>query len=362
MDASKVLLSPDAFHLKLKEAIEINNIDYDKFKKTVMEKTFEPSKEWIEKQKDEKFQNLFKQLWPNVYSRINTPEPPHKPASQILAEIELQRMLHDQKLKQDFKYTLAAIDTVPTTANHHCCSSNVHSCNCLKVCQVTSGHTPHLSTLYAKKEPVVEKKTYPNVMSSYDFPWQPFKYSETLVKSSYNPASLQNETNLLKEIQESQEKLKANQKLEKTTDLVDDMISKFKLLQDDMKKKSEALRLKSELSDLKQEIHRRSRSRSKSRSRLSSDSDMSSRERTLSHIRPSTSTYSILKKHTPICSNHSPSVSFSSAHKSSNRKSFDSDMLRGSRHVNPKVKCWNCNCTKTHSCAHRREKNDMNIY
>jgi hypothetical protein len=57
-----------------------------------------------------------------------------------------------------------------------------------------------------------------------------------------------------------------------TTDLVDDMISKFKLLQDDMKKKSEALRLKSELNDLKQEIHRQSRSRSKSRSRLSSDS------------------------------------------------------------------------------------------
>ncbi len=322
--------------------------------------TFEPSKEWVEKQKDEKFQNLFKELWPNVYSRIQeSEEKPKISANEFIKELEKNRAYYEQKVKDDLKYTLPKSYTI----NNSCCN-NLHSCNCLKVCQVSSLRSEK-SESPKKEQPKIEKKNYPNTVSSYDFPWHTSKYSETLVKSSYNPNELELETKLLKNIQESQDKLKEAQKLEKTTDLVDDMINKFKLLQDEMKKKSQALKLKSELEDLKKDIFEskaRSRSASKNRKHKNSSSDTNSdrslsRERNYSKtiIRPSTSNYSILKTHSPILCSHSPVVSNHGhyAHLNS-RKSFDST-LKCHKHVKPRVKCWNCNCEK-------KEKHDMNIY
>lgn len=164
--------------------------------------------------------------------------------------------MYEEKLMNDFKY-------FQSNTNNNCNCSKLNTCNCLKVCELIN----HNHESIFKKEPIkiTDTKPYPNVVSSYDFPWTAFKHSENLVKSSYNSNELTYEANLLNEIKESQEKLKTSQKLEKTTDLVDDMINKFKILQDEMKKKSEALKLKSEYDELKKEIRRRSRSRSRER-------------------------------------------------------------------------------------------------
>ena len=329
----------------MKEAIEVSDVDYEKFKKTINAKTtFEPSKEWVEKQKDEKFQSLFKELWPNVYSRISESEAKPKPANanELLAELEKKRIECENRVKFDLSHIYHG---------HQTCCNSTHSCNCLKVCQVAPPAPPKPAEP-PKKE---EKKPDLNILvSSYDFPWPMYKFTDTLVKSSYNPKELEAEKRLLKNIEESQEKLKEAQKLNKTTDLIDDMIGKFKLLQDEMKKKSEGIRLKAELIDLKKEIHRASE-RSKSttprrhKSRSSSISSLSSSDRSLSrekHICKS-ATYSILK----------PEIHVSCSHLKA-RQSYDSGLKAKAVHVKPKVKCWNCNC----GCEKKVKKIDMNIY
>lgn len=340
----------------MKEAIEVSDVDYEKFKKTINAKTtFEPTKEWVEKQKDEKFQSLFKDLWPNVYSRINDSEAKSKPASanQLLAELERKRIECENRVKFDLSHV--------HQYSHHYSHCNCNSaCNCLKVCQVPTP-PPAKPAEPPKKETKEEtKKPYPNLVSSYDFPWPLYKFTDTLVKSSYNPAELEVEKRLLKNIQDSQEKLKEAQKLNKTTELVDDMIVKFKLLQDEMKKKSEALRLKSELEELRKEVRRsteRSRSKSLSRrhkSRSVSATSSSSSDKSISRERHvcKSATYSILKPAKPVGSCSHSKV----------RHSHDSYLTAATKaiYVKPKVKCWNCNCdcekkTKT-------KKIDMNIY
>jgi hypothetical protein len=79
-----------------------------------------------------------------------------------------------------------------------------------------------------------------NTLSSYDFP-------------DTNRAQLWNSTEdkLLKSIQESQERLKYAQKLEKTTDIVDDIVGKVRVLQSEMKKKSTALEIQNEIEKMR---------------------------------------------------------------------------------------------------------------
>lgn len=211
--------------------------------------------------------------------------------------------MYEEKLIKDLKHI--------HYSNVQCNCSKSNSCNCLKVCELINHNHDNI---FKKKEPLkyIDTKPYPNVMSSYDFPWTSSKHSETLVKSSYNPEELTQEAKLLKSIQESQEKLKASQKMEKTTDLIDDMINKFKLLQDEMKKKSEALKLKSEYEDLKKEV-RQARSRSKEKKisfKLSEDeddlSDISAGKCSSNHLSKSASSYSILNGCKHNCCAHSP--------------------------------------------------------
>ena len=83
-----------------------------------------------------------------------------------------------------------------------------------------------------------------NTLSSYDFPNQ-------LTSSSCSSAILGSEDILLKSIQESQEKLRLANKLEKTTDIVDDIVSKVKVLQAEMKKRSTALELQNEIEQMR---------------------------------------------------------------------------------------------------------------
>ena len=222
----------------------------------------------------------------------------------------------------------------------------------MKVCQVTPPPPPPQKPAEPKEEKKLDFNK--NLVSSYDFPWPLYKFTDTLVKSSYNPKELEAEKRLLKNIEESQEKLREAQKLNKTTDLIDDMIGKFKLLQDEMKKKSEEIRLKSELIDLKKEIHRSSE-RSKSitsrrhKSRSSSVSSLSSSDRSMSRDRHicKSATYSILKPVKHVSCSHSIA-----------RQSYDSGLKTKAIHAKPKVKCWNCNC----ECGKKTKKIDMNIY
>ena len=53
--------------------MELNNFDYEKFKKEILggkASAIAPTQEAIEKEKDKRFQDLCKELWPNIYSKI----------------------------------------------------------------------------------------------------------------------------------------------------------------------------------------------------------------------------------------------------------------------------------------------------
>ncbi len=205
---------------------------------------------------------------------------------------------------------------------------------------------------------------------------------------------LYEEAELIKSIKESQEKLKMAQKLEKTTDLVDDIIKKVGVLQTEMRKKSSAMKLKEDiekynkeqqekrhLEELKRSLTslslresdsdhhhhhhhvchhtHRSRSRevrihdccSRSRSRsVSCPSRSVSRERKLTSILKPTSskTYPTESKSTIF--------TLTSRSRSRSRPRSDSSSLlplrQSFKSVKPKVKSWNVNC----------KHHDENIY
>ena len=94
------------------------------------------------------------------------------------------------------------------------------------------------SSLYAPNWSCLSQKI--NTMSGYDFP----NINCTRIPNS-------TEDNLIKSIQESQEKLRLASKLEKTTDIVDDIVCKVKVLQSEMKKKSTNLEIQSEIERLR---------------------------------------------------------------------------------------------------------------
>jgi hypothetical protein len=362
----------------MKETLSINDADYERFKRAIIENyaSVRPSDEWLEKEKEKKFQNLFKELWPNLYARLNEQNPT---AAALLQELERSKMMYDSLIRNEInksKQTLFSSASIPintdpsiftqyppnttnttnTTSSIDSLNISIQGLNTINPRVDISKHlwpsnlikpNLHYSTYVdsnaTNASPIIK---YPNQVSSYDFPYSTNKYQESLIKTTYNDDSLIKENELLKSIQDAQEKLKLTQKLEKTTDLVDNIIDKVKLLQTEMKRKSAALEIKNNIEKLKQErrnldnhkflhsslsfncndnddslFQRRPRLRSKSRDRSSS------RER---YYLRSGLTPSINTKSNRFMRSNFPSKSY---------------------YIQPKVDCWNMNC-----------KHDKNVY
>ena len=369
--------------------MELNNFDYEKFKKEILggkASAIAPTQEAIEKEKDKRFQDLCKELWPNIYSKIKEPQVKAVNLNELLEELEKKKMICDNIIKNDLErfkaHNNATFSDFPLKPTE---TVNIYIDRYGSISQPNSIHMTN-SKPYEMTTNIEPTKLNPNNISSYNFPFYASKYSDIQNKSypytnlsineklgikTEKPSLSDENEQLLKTIKESQEKLKMNKKIEKTTEIVDELIGQFKQLQDEMKRKSLAIQLKSELDDLKKQrdFNRRysinhyddaslvksNRSRSRERNEYASYRTRSNSpvERSCSkHSRPS-----ILKEtvHVPICSHKKyPTVSFQltkrdkskSPGRRSCERSSESYGVRDWSYVEPRVKCWNCNCTK----------------
>jgi hypothetical protein len=198
-------------------------------------------------------------MWPNIYSRINPPTQ----TDMILSEIEKRKIINDLILQQDLERYKAFHSTLaPASATD---SKNIN----ITIGGLDSSVTPKIeisstpynstATISTKTNDILLNPTpaplNPDLVSSYDLP-NISKYTEYLATHTYNmnnPPELRHDLNLLKELKEAQEKLRYAQKLEKTTDLVDDIIKKAEHLQSEMKKKSELLKLQKSIDEFNKE-------------------------------------------------------------------------------------------------------------
>ena len=334
-----------------------------------------------------------------MHNKINPPEPTE--AEKSIAALEHKKALFNLMIQQDidkFKETLKPPPPPPPVPAPTCltclanstCTHNTNGFNItigglstaspkIEISAKPSWTTPTYSTSNLQSTFRTDIGKYPNTVSSYDFPYETSKYCEGLFKSTYNSVELENEVKLLKSIQESQEKLKLHGRIEKTTDLVDDIIGKVKVLQTEMKNKSTALKIETEIQNLKK---RRDSLRSasslsinylsdldyldsddvykphhhhlhshpcRSRERLSSRSCSRERRRSCSRNKYPAS---ILKTTTTIRESVSPAHHHHHHHKrasstcSSKKTSFHSSLIDkyGKVRVQPKVDSWNMNC------------------
>ena len=366
-------MTPESFQFKLKEALTLNNIDYEKLKTILKDPAIRPSEAWIENEKDKRFQSLFESLWPNLYKNLE-----EKKAAEA-AEAHKQKyvcsLLIDQEVKKYeelLKSKLALSQTAPSAVTS---SYPLSTCFSSTKLSATPTFTTTITTTTCKcagctptpshSEPSTTIK-YPNHLSSYDFPYNTRKYVDDIVKSSYNSECLSRETELLKSIRESQDKLKLTQKLEKTTDIVDDIITKVGALQTEMKKKSSEIKLKEEIIKRNKEYDEMQKLLELKRSLTSYDFGKTSNEHVFHHHHCHDNHKQHRSKSREIivhdCSRSRPTSrssscerhrsSSSTGHRHRSRSKSKSRMLRQSiRLVEPKVKCWNYNC-----------KHDENIY
>lgn len=248
--------------------------------------------EQSEKEKDEKFQKIFKELWPNTYSMINEPLSNSTAKKNSILDLNSENPCF-VKCKKCGHYSWYSCVK--------CVEEPVHKEPELKLqdyfSKYLSNTSPTLNTfttqnsdrlnailkrendyLNALKSRTADK--YPNAVSAYDTPFLAGKYSERLVGSLYNDDSLTNEIKLLQEIKDNNEKLRTQNKIEKTNDLVDDIIKKVEVIHNEIKKKQAEIRVKENLEVLKEKVRRE---RSKSPSLLELRNRSSSRERNHNH-------------------------------------------------------------------------------
>ncbi|RNA23014.1 hypothetical protein BpHYR1_014664 [Brachionus plicatilis] len=360
VDPTKTTVTPHEFIFRLKEANAISSIDYEKFKAILNKDVITvPNKDWIEKEKEKQFQNLFRQFWPNVYSTINPPEPKSVPT--LISELEKKRAICELIAKQDLERHKASLAHNELLTNY----SNVYTSkmnDTLNICiNGLSSGSPKIEINSnkpafeaAKSEP---EKKYPNLASSYDFNFKSTKYLDTIVNSPYNPNDLTKETELLKSIQESQEKLKLTQKLEKTTDLVDDIIEKVKVLQLEMKKKSASYKLMNDIEQLKKE-HEENERKNELMALLDKELERKKychlnhhhhHQTNKNYLDSDSSSENEKRSKSPALSDHRPrmSVTFSKHNRepSRSRRKSPQRLRKSNSYIGPKVDCWNCNCS-----------------
>jgi hypothetical protein len=158
----------------------------------------EPSKEWLEKEKNERFNALFHSLWPNLYHNKDEKEKKEREA----AELEKKKVICSLLMEQDLKKyegilntaktqttTTTTTTTYPMDKFFTTTSSSDKSSDTVNITinGLSSGQAKIEISAPHEKPPTEKPKT--NV-SSYDFPFDMSKYTEKFFKSSYNPEEI----------------------------------------------------------------------------------------------------------------------------------------------------------------------------
>lgn len=261
------IISNGVVKFPMNEAIEITDEDYLKFKKELALK--KPAA--LEKEKDEDFQRTFKDLWPNAYSRLNDKD--H--CSSVILE-KLNKEKHEELLRSlketSCKYCLSDPKTIMCSACRQVCyhkastcqptTKLIHDYSCIHyvptvshvhTCGITSAPSYFPRTIIHSSD--ISYAKLPELVSVYDRPFLTPNQKEDLVKSSYNKECISEEVKLLQNLKDDNEKLRLRNKVEKTNDIVDNIISKVSVLQADLKKKSAEIKIKEEMMKLEHEYH-----------------------------------------------------------------------------------------------------------
>jgi hypothetical protein len=229
-----------------------------KFKKELDDKN--PS--LLQRQKDEQFQQAFKELWPNTYHRINDKE---TNSTAILEQLNRQKIFYNSLIAHDINQVKKFVCKDCNDVCYLNPLQTIPKCYCQTVVQIDTP-APTCKHIHVAQQSYLPKQTFqitdlsyarqPNLVSGYDMPYLSAVQKEDLVKSSYNKDYISNDVRLLKSIRDDNEKLRLHNKIEKTNDLVDDIIGKVSVLQADIKKKSAEMKIKEDMLKLKEEYYR----------------------------------------------------------------------------------------------------------
>ena len=283
VDPLRTVITPDAFHFKLKEHLSLNDRDYEMFKHSLLASTpshahstsssssaylsslyqhhyqqqrqsppkppVEPPKDWLEAEKNKRFNDLFKSLWPNLYQAAKIEPAKDESKAALAAEYEKNRALYQLLAQQDLIRYKASLDAANAAAAAKqtpppAPSSKSDSVK-ISIDGFSSGRPKiEITTSDWKSSPQSPSPSAPKMnisqvsgynMSSYA------SHAAAVTKKEDEKAEL------IKSIRESQEKLKMMHKVEQTNELVDDILKKAGRLQQEIKSKSDALKVQQEL-------------------------------------------------------------------------------------------------------------------
>ena len=139
--------------------------------------------------------------------------------------------------------------TTPKLTHEYSCIHYVPAVTHLHPCT-----HPHVSRINIHSSDIVYSKL-PELVSVYDRPFLTPAQKEDLVKSSYNKESITQEVKLIQNLKIDNEKLRFQNKIDKTNDIVDSIITKASALQADLKKKSAEIKIKEDLLKLEHDYN-----------------------------------------------------------------------------------------------------------
>ncbi len=219
-----------------------------------------PTEVQLERVRDEKFQALCKDLWPNIYKQMEKTEQADK-CKDLVTNLE-KRILSDTAI-------INALENKPCCSG---CEKKPESFAAMDAALAgKSNYTvPNINIYINGEEKRAEKKPeeVPKsqvTMSSYNYPFCTSSYSEMREKQTpkkfsdilgmkVEPRLNPKDEDILNSIKETQEKLKMTQRIQTTTELVDDLINKFGKLQAEMKEKTAIINAKSDLQAEREKI------------------------------------------------------------------------------------------------------------
>lgn len=198
----------------------------------------------LEAEKEKNFQSVFKTLWPNLHERLNPPENFQKE----IAELEKKKELLNCMVQNEINAYKALAPPQPTPIYPNFYGNMPQPQLQPQFTASVGNHTADSINItiaglnQAPNNPSYHGHTPINTLSSYNFP-----QSRSMYSSMY-PAS---DDFMLNSLKESRDKLKYAHKIEMTSDLVDDIVSKVEYLKEDIRKKSTALEIQNEIDKLK---------------------------------------------------------------------------------------------------------------
>jgi hypothetical protein len=194
---------------------------------------------YMEKQKNLNFKNAFKDLWPNLYDQINFVPPKVEPKPQSVPT---------------YMQPMPIIVTNPLCHVNHSSCHGYHSCDCThKGCKKIDDKPSYpnwdtiVQVLNKKPTKLDEEKPSKYSLSSYDLP-----DSSMPDKVDFGLSAL--DLKILESIKQKNAKLREQNKIEKTSDLVDGILRDVGVLQADLKKKAAEVKLKEDLVKMESEI------------------------------------------------------------------------------------------------------------